>query len=48
MKKCYPINLIKITKIENKKFASVQNKKEGFIGFIQNTNIIFLNLTLIS
>ena len=40
----YPINLIKITKIENK-IASAQNKKKGII---YNIDIILPNLTLIS
>ena len=42
--KIYPINLIKMTKIENK-IASVQNKKKSFI---YNKNIILPKLTLIS
>ena len=42
--KFYPINLIKMTKIETK-IASVQNKKKSFI---YNKDIILPNLTLIS
>ena len=42
MKKFYPINLIKVTKIE-KKIASVQNKKKNFI---YNKDILLPNLHL--
>ena len=44
MKKFYPINLIKMTKLKTK-IASVQNKKKSFI---YNEDILLPNLTLIS
>ena len=44
MKQFYPINLIKMNKIENK-IASVQNEKKSFI---YNKIIILPNFTLIS
>ena len=44
MKRFYPINLIKMTKLKTK-IASVQNKKTGFIYSI---DIILPNFTLIS
>ena len=45
MKKFYPINLIKMTKIENKNYCKCSNKKKSFI---YNKDIILPNFTLIS